>query len=298
MSVEGVAEFNSQMKLLNQSVVNYLDICDTPEKCDEFLTKVMIQLEELEGRFAEFDEFVLQLTEKREEIYNAFETRKLQLVEARNKRANSLMKAAERILNGIKTRVDSLESINDINGYFASDLMIDKVRDLVSELTELDDTVKVDDIQSRLKTVREDAVRQLKDRQELFVGGENAIQLGQHRFSVNVQPLDLTTVLRDEAMCLHLTGTNFFEVMQDQELNDSQHVWDQEVISENRDVYRAEYLSYCMFRAVTAGVGDNLEELIPDPAALTEMSVEQIAVEVGRFMGPRYTEAYSIVGRD
>ena len=293
MSVEGVAEFNSQMKLLNQSVVNYLDICDTPEKCDEFLTKVMIQLEELEGRFAEFDEFVLQLTEKREEIYNAFETRKLQLVEARNKRANSLMKAAERILNGIKTRVDSLESINDINGYFASDLMIDKVRDLVSELTELDDTVKVDDIQSRLKTVREDAVRQLKDRQELFVGGENAIQLGQHRFSVNVQPLDLTTVLRDEAMCLHLTGTNFFEVMQDQELNDSRHVWDQEVISENRDVYRAEYLSYCMFRAVTAGVGDNLEELIPDPAALTEMSVEQIAAEVGRFMGPRYTEAYS-----
>ena len=293
MSIEGVAEFNSQMKLLNQSVVNYLDICDTPEKCDEFLTKVMIQLEELEGRFAEFDEFVVQLTEKREEIYNAFETRKLQLVEARNKRANSLMKAAERILNGIKTRVESLESINDINGYFASDLMIDKVRDLVAELTELDDTVKVDDIQSRLKTVREDSVRQLKDRQELFVGGENAIQLGQHRFSVNVQPLDLTTVLRDEAMCLHLTGTNFFEVMEDAELNDSRHVWDQEVISENRDVYRAEYLSYCMFRAITSGSSENLGELTADTAALAEMSVEELAVEVGRFMGPRYTEAYS-----
>jgi hypothetical protein len=87
LSVEGVAEFASQMKLLNQGVVNYLDVCDTPEKCEEFLTKVMIQIEELEGRFAEFDEFVAQLTEKREEIYNAFETRKLQLVEARNRRA-------------------------------------------------------------------------------------------------------------------------------------------------------------------------------------------------------------------
>ena len=31
MSVEGVAEFNSQMKLLNQAVVNYLDICDAPD---------------------------------------------------------------------------------------------------------------------------------------------------------------------------------------------------------------------------------------------------------------------------
>ena len=219
MSVEGVAEFNSQLKLLDQSIVNYLDVCDSPEKCDEFLTKVMIGIEELEGRFAEFDEFVVQLSEKRDEVYNAFESRKLQLVEARNKRANALMSAAERILGGIQSRVGTLESVNDINGYFASDLMIDKVRDIVDQLSELYYSVKVDDIQSRLKTVREDAVRQLKDRQELFVGGENAIQLGQHRFSVNVQPLDLTTVLRDEAMCLHLTGTNFFEVMQDQELN-------------------------------------------------------------------------------
>ncbi|HUG89728.1 MAG TPA: DNA repair ATPase, partial [Planctomycetaceae bacterium] len=86
-SVEGVAEFGSQLKLLNQSVVNSLDVCDTPEKCEEFLTRVMIQLEELEGRFAEFDEFVVQLTEKREEVYNAFDSKKLALIEARNKRA-------------------------------------------------------------------------------------------------------------------------------------------------------------------------------------------------------------------
>ena len=72
LSVEGVAEFNSQLRLLNQSVVNFLDVSDSPEKCDEFLTKLMVQIEELEGRFAEFDEFVLQLTEKREEVYNAF----------------------------------------------------------------------------------------------------------------------------------------------------------------------------------------------------------------------------------
>ena len=33
-----------------------LDLCETPEKCEAYLTKVMVQLEELEGRFAEFDE--------------------------------------------------------------------------------------------------------------------------------------------------------------------------------------------------------------------------------------------------
>ena len=100
MKVEGVAEFTSQIKLLNQGVVNYLDICDTPDRCDEFLTKMMIQLEELEGRFAEFDEFVEKLADTRDEIYNAFETRKLQLTEARNRRATALMNAAERILKG------------------------------------------------------------------------------------------------------------------------------------------------------------------------------------------------------
>ena len=97
----------------------------------------MIQLEELEGRFAEFDEFVVQLTDKREEVYNAFETRKVGLVEERNKRASALMNAADRILKGVKSRVDSLESVNEINAYFASDLMIEKIRDLVDQLKQL-----------------------------------------------------------------------------------------------------------------------------------------------------------------
>ena len=285
-SVEGVAEFNSQIKLLNQGVVNYLDICDTPEKCEEFLTKVMIQLEELEGRFAEFDEFILQLTEKREEIYNAFESRKLALVESRNKRANTLMNAADRILKGIQSRVQSFETINDINGYFASDLMIEKVRDIVDQLKELDDSVKVDDIQSRLKTVREDAVRQLKDRQELFVEGENIIKFGNHLFSVNVQALDLTTVLRDGEMCLHLTGTNFFEPIANEKLLVTRDVWNQDVSSENRDVYRGEYLAYKMLHAL--GSEDH-----PSPQELLKLSDEEQMAFVQRFMGPRYSESYT-----
>ena len=297
LSVEGVAEFNSQRKLLNQGVVNYLNICDTPEKCDEFLTKVMIQLEELEGRFAEFDEFVVQLSEKREEIYNAFDTRKLTLIEARNKRAGALAAAADRILKGIKSRAESLESINDINGYFASDLMIEKVRNLVEQLRTLDDMVKVDDIQSRLKTVREDAVRQLKDRQELFVEGENIIKLGSRLFTVNVQPLDLTTVLRDGQFCLHLTGTNFFEPIQDERLEATRDVWDQDVVSENKDVYRAEFLAHGMLASLcddrrsgrhNGEAGDDE----PTYEDVRRLSAKELQVYVARYMGPRYSEGY------
>ncbi|GAB4140867.1 MAG: DNA repair ATPase [Planctomycetaceae bacterium] len=282
-SVEGVAEFNSQLKLLSQSVVNYLDLCETPEKCEEYLTKIMIQLEELEGKFAEFDEFILQLSEKRDEVYNAFESRKLSLVEARNKRANALAAAADRILKGIKNRVEQFETVNDINSYFAADLMIEKVRDLCEQLTDLDDTVKVDDIQSRLKTIREDAVRQLKDRQELFVDGKNVIKFGDHRFSVNVQALDLTTVLRDDAMNLHLTGTNFFEEIHDEILNATRPAWEQEVVSENHDVYRAEYLAYEILHSNDEKA--SLENLLKYDQA-------ELLAFVAKFMGPRYSEGY------
>ncbi len=56
-------QFNAQMKLLGQAVVNYLEISDNESKCDEYLNKVMVQLQELEGKFAEFDEYVVKLDE-------------------------------------------------------------------------------------------------------------------------------------------------------------------------------------------------------------------------------------------
>ncbi|MEL6853237.1 MAG: DNA repair ATPase, partial [Bacteroidota bacterium] len=84
---EATAEFAAQLKLLNQGLINYIDLCDSPEKCEEYLTKLMVQLEELEGKFVDFDQFITELGEKREEIYAAFETRRLALLEARNKRS-------------------------------------------------------------------------------------------------------------------------------------------------------------------------------------------------------------------
>lgn len=265
MEVEGAAEFASQNKLLAQTVTNYLEICDSPAKCDEYLTKVMVQVEELEGRFAEFDPYVVQLAEKRQEIYSAFNSRKLAQVEARNKRAASLQGAAERILKGVETRVASLPTINEIHSYFAADLMIDKVRQIITQLGELGDSVKVDDLQSRLKTIREDGVRQLKDRQELYSEGQNVIRLGRHLFSVNVQALDLTTVLKDGEMYFHLTGTNFLEKITDPVFAGSRGLWNQELVSETEHVYRGEYLAHCLFTEL----GDRVATMADDELTRT-----------------------------
>ena len=248
LSVEGKAEFASQLKLLEQTVAGYLDVSDTPEKCDRYLTKVMVSLEELEGRFAEFDDFVAQLTERREDVYAAFESRKVGLIEKRNRRAESLASAATRILKGIDSRVSKMDSPDDIAAYFAGDLMVEKVRSIIEDLNELDDAVRVEDLQGRLKTIREDANRQLRDRQDLYEDGGDIIRLGNQKFAVNTQPLDLTTVLRGGEMCLHLTGTQFFEPLDDDALIAAKDLWDQEWVSENADLYRAEFLAVDAFQ--------------------------------------------------
>ena len=245
---ESVAEFNAQLKLIDQAVVSYMDLCEDPKACDEYLTRVMVQLEELEGRFADFEEFSGPLAEKREEVYSIFESRKVSILEKRNRRASSLLKAAERILKGIQNRSAQLKSVPEINSYFASDLMIEKTRDIIEQLRGLDDTVKAEDVESQLKALREESIRQHKDKKELFVDGEDVIKMGKHSFYVNTQPLDLTVVFKDNDLYYHITGTAYFERIKDQDLQDLRDVWNLQLPSESEIVYRAEFLAYQFFQ--------------------------------------------------
>jgi len=283
--VEGRAEFSSQIKLISQAVINYLDLCDSPEKTDEYLTKLLVQVEELEGKFTEFDEFVDQIGIKREEILDAFEQRKIQLVEKISKRADTLLQSAGRILKAISGRLAKLKTVSEINGYFASDIMVDKVRDIVKELIKINDSVKADEIQSRLKTTKEDAVRQLKDRTELFVDGENIIKFGNHNFTVNTQPFSLTMVNRSDGMYYHLSGTGFYEKVTNSEFYELAEFWEQSMVSENNKVYRSEYLAY-------KTLFDNINNKNIPFDDFVIMDKKQLSEVVQSFMSVRYSEGY------
>ena len=113
-----------------------------------FQTKISIQLEELEGKFADFEEFITEIIEKREEVYNAFESKKSTINEKRNKKAIALQTASDRILKSIGKKAESLQSVSEINGYYASDLMVNKLRDIVEQLRELDDTGNAEEIET------------------------------------------------------------------------------------------------------------------------------------------------------
>ncbi len=269
--VEGAAQFQAQLSLLSQSVLNYLEVATTPEKCDESLTQVMVQIEELESRFADFDEYAAELTIKREEINNAFESRRQSLVDARNRRGQSLGQSAERILTSVRNRLAAFAKPEEVHSWLAGDAMVAKLRDLIEDLRKLGDSVRADELQTKLKTLQQDSLKQIRDKADLFVDGGDLIQLGKHKFSVNRQPLELTILPRDGGLAFHLTGTRFFETVIHPELETLKHVWDQAVVSENETVYRAEFLAWKFMQTRTAFT----------PAAVQD------------FMAQRYQEGYT-----
>jgi hypothetical protein len=313
VSAEGAAQFSAQMKLLGQSAASYLDLCDSPAKCEEYLNRISVQIEELEGQFAEFDEYIVQISERRTELYEAFEQRKIALVEARNKRATAFLTSAERILKVVGNRLAGFKTVEEINTYLASDVMIGKVRETVAQLLELGDSVKADDLSTRLKSLGQEAVRQLKDRQELFTGGPGVIQLGRHQFNINTQPLDLTVVHREGQQFIHLTGTRYFDPITSPEFLATRDSWDQEVVSENRDVYRAETLALKLLEAAEAGGTDvrskisdvgsepvaadtpasTTSNILPPPSDIAAMKAEDRLAIVQTFMAGRYQEGYT-----
>jgi hypothetical protein len=268
-SKEARADFAAQMKLIDQSMVNSLDRAVNPDKADELLNKISVQLEDVEARFADYDEFTGAILEKREEIYAAFEAKKNSLVEARNKKAVAIQKAAERILKNIDVKALALNSVEEINGYFASDLMVAKLRDLAAQLIEMDDTGKAETIETQLKASREDALRKLKDKQDLYENGENILRLGKHRFAVNKQPLDLTIVYKEGKLNYHLTGTDFYQELSGSALDSLQKYWSQDLISENDTIYRGAYLAYKIFKTYGAArlyslTDEELETIVKD----------------------------------
>ena len=263
-SAEAVAQFGAQFKLFGQSIANALSIANTPEKSDEQMAKLLVQLEELESQFADpetnsGDQFLADIISKREEIYETFENHKQQLLDARNRKAQNLGDGALRMLESIKKRTQStgvtgFTEEEALNTYFAADGLVQKVRNIAKELQAMGFSVKADDIDARLKAIQIESYKSLKDKSDLFEDGGQIIKLGKHRFSVNTQPLDLTLLSRQQSdgnrvLNLHLTGTDYYEVLNNAELNALRPYWDMNIASESDTVYRAEYLAYSIIES-------------------------------------------------
>jgi len=288
-SAEAVAQFGAQFALFGQAIAGALALATDPERADEQLSRLMVQLEELEGQFGEHEQFLGDILAKREELLETFESHKQSLLDARQRKAQAVFDAAARILDGLPRRTERFETADELNAFFAGDPLILKLRELATRLRDYRDTVKADDVEARLKAVRDQSVRSLRDRSDLFEGGGQVIRLGpRHRFSVNTQPLDLTILPRGDGLSIHLTGTDFYAPIEDPELETLRAYWQVTLDSESPDIARAEYLAGLVLQAAIEGREgldlDRLQRELSEPDAL-ERSVRA-------FAAPRYREGY------
>ncbi len=288
-SEEAIAQFGAQFKLFSQSIANALEMANTPERCDEQLSRLLVQLEELESQFSDYDQFLNDIMTKREEIYESFEKHKQQLLDTRQRKAQSQSDAAQRMLVNIERRCQHFSEADELNTYFASDALVLKVRELIEKLRELDNAVKADDIASRFKAIQEQALRSLRDKEDIYEEGGNVIKLGpRHKFSVNTQELDLTIIPRDGELNLHITGTDYFEPLNHPDLLALKDYWEMGLESESPTVYRAEYLAYLILQSAESHQ-DNLDMTKLQTALSDEDALQKL---IRNYSAPRYREGY------
>jgi len=286
-AAEQRAEFGAQFKLFGQAVENALELADTPEKCDEALTRLLAQLEEIEARFAEQEDFLLDIATQRETLYEALSTRRQSLVAAQQRRAKALQDAAARILDGVPRRVAGFDDIAQVHGYFASDPMLGKLRTQVEALRKLNASVAADDIATRLATARDEAVRAVRDKRELAGGGsaQGGIRLGAHIFTVNQQAIDLTLLAHDEGLAWQITGTDYLLPAKDERLLALRPFWQQALVSETAQLARAEWLA-CTWQ-------DSLSDEERNALLLTLQKEDAAPLQALRgFAASRYQEGY------
>ncbi|MEV0630751.1 DNA repair ATPase [Nonomuraea wenchangensis] len=269
LGTEGRAAFAAEFALLGQAVTGALAVAGTPAACDEQLGRLMLRLEGLESRFGEFDDFAAQLAAKRDDVYEAFSARKQAQLDELARRADRLFASAERVLGAITRRLGTLASPDEVNTYFATDPMVAKVRSTAGELRSLGDAVRAEELDGRIKAAQQEAGRALRDRQELFSDGGEVLRLGHHRFAVNTQPIDLTLVPHDGTMHFAITGTDYRSPTP-ASFADTRPFWDQLLVSETADVYRAEHLAASLLPAVAPGAplapGASLADLVRQAA--------------------------------
>ncbi|WP_411158113.1 DNA repair ATPase, partial [Streptomyces eurocidicus] len=282
---EGRAAFAAETTLLGQAVTGALAAADTPEACEDQLGRLLLRLEDLEARFADHDGFLAELATRRADVHEAFAARRQSLQDARARRAERLAGSAARVLETIGRRAAALADLDAVHTYFASDPMVANVRRTTAELRELDDPVRADELTGRLAAARQEAVRALRDRADLFAEGDGdgpgpgtgrTLRLGRHRFTVTTRPAELTLVPHADGLALALTGTDYRAPVTDPGFAATRPHWDRLLPSESPEVYRAEHLAASVL--ATAG-----------PAALQEADLPAL---VRRAAEAAYDEGY------
>ncbi|MFC6010229.1 DNA repair ATPase [Nocardia lasii] len=286
-AAEGRAEFAAEYALLGQAVTSALALADTPESCDDQVAKLLLTVESMETRFGAFDDFAQRIADSRDDVYEAFATRKQHLLDERSQRARRLLDSARRMLASIERRAHALGSREEVNAYFAADPMVVRLRATITELRGAGEVVTAEELDGRIIVVRQEAGRVLRDRHDLYADGGATIRLGRHRFAVTTARPELTLVPHEGTLMFGISGTDYRAPVPASEHGvDQAALWEQLVVSETPRMYRGEHLaSSVLAEAESAGTVADLHD------AVAAGKLDGLVREVAR---QRYDEGYQL----
>ncbi len=268
-------EFGAQLTVLEQSVLNLIGRCDTPESADAALAQVLSQIEQLEARFGEQPDFLVELTSRRESALEAFAARREQIAGQRERRAQGLKEAIARVLDGVPRRIAKIAAAEELHAFFAGDTLVERAQRQLAELRGIGQAVAADELAGRLRALKEAGLRDLRDRTELGASGE-ALALGAHRFTIERGTLDLALLHDADGLSLQLTGTDYRHRLAEPRAEAFRAVWGQALPNETDQVYRAEFLAAQLWDRLEAGdtaLRDALQA--SDPQALVDLVAEE-----------------------
>lgn len=281
---EAEKAYNKIIQEFNEEVISTLEKAHTREFVEEKLNEFLLFLDQVESSFSGEVLIVQQIVEKRNEITQAYNAKKEILQDERNKNIVNLEDIAYRLLKGISLKIKSFKSREEIRAFFKGDQdgnsPIEQLNDILEKLrTEYEEGGKSEIIQTKLKNLQQETLRQLKDDLEIYSDNGNVLKLGNYEFGVNKQPLNLTMVNRDNELFFHLTGTGYYEKIENEELLSLKEKGDRALISESLNVCRSTYMAYKVYTKFTA----------QDPNLLNRYDYSK---EINDYLMENYTEGY------
>ncbi|OIJ65295.1 DNA repair ATPase [Streptomyces mangrovisoli] len=276
----------AESALLAQATTAALAAADSPAACDDQLARLLLRLDGLETRFAEAEDLAAELAVRREEIQQAFATRRQALLDEAAARADRLAASAQRALEALRRRLAGLGSAADVHAAQATDAMALRVRAAAGHLRDLDDPVRAQEVEDGLLDAVRTALRELRDRADLSEDGGAAVRLGRHRFAVRREPVELTLQPDGDGLAFTVTGTGYRRTADLPGLAAAREFWTQPLVSESPALYRAEYLAA---RLLPTATGD-------EPLLAQVRRAAETAYDEGYERGVHDHDATAILG--
>ncbi len=248
---EAASGFQAAMNVLAQRASAALMASSDAASCDAALGALEADLETNELRYGDVPEFSEAIASKRDELYSAFLAKRDQLASEQTARIDRVVASARRVLQTISTRASNLADREQIDGFFAADPLVARVRTAIRELGELGEAGRAGELDVELASARDSARRAATDRSELFADG--GVKIGRWQIGVNDEPFELRLrpTTEGDDLELRLTGTDLVLPVPDAGLATFVDLAGQTYPTENAQLSRAMYLA---FTAIDDGV--------------------------------------------